>query len=105
MEKEEKQYIPVSREMHDFLLQMYDAVMIKSLEESKLWCERLKGVLEGWRAARRGGMFPGFLVSEFYKDIAHVMGVVHKKVKVEELAEHQKVFTFNMATLQNEFKG
>ncbi len=78
--------------------------MTKSPEESKLWCERLKGALEGWRAARMGGMFPVFLISEFHKDITHVMGVVHKKVKVEKLAEHQKVFTFNMATLQNEFR-
>jgi hypothetical protein len=105
MEKGENKYIPVSREMHDLLLQMYDAAMTKSPEESKLWCERLTGVLAGWRAAKMGGVFPGFLVVRFHEDITHVMGVVHKKVKVAELAEHQQVFPFNMATLQSEFRG
>ena len=51
------------------------------------------------------GMLPEFLVSNFHKDINHVMGVVHDKVKIEELTEQQKLFTFNMATLQSEFGG
>jgi len=103
--KEVERYIPVAQSMHYLLLQLYNAAMTTSPEESKKWCEILRGVLEGWRSMKTDGMLPGFLVSNFHKDITHVIGIVHNKVKIEELSEHQKMFTFNMATLRNEFDG
>jgi hypothetical protein len=105
----QKEYVPVSTIVHDFLMGMYKKAMLNpSEEESKLWCERLKGVFEGWRIMRKAGVFPENFTKTFHLDITNVMQVVHEEIDekrggVANLAEHQKIFTFNMATLQSEF--
>lgn len=102
-----KKYVPIFARMHDLLFQMYWNVMLNK-EDSKLWSERLKGVLEGWRALKEAGLLPEIVGREFYKDIIDAMGLVHDEmesqgIKTKDLAEHQKMFSFNLANLQNEF--